>query len=420
MWFKKKKKTNGHDTKEEDSTAKEQIESSFLERLQVKFKYSKHRVIERKIRAFVIAAALLFSGMAMSVIEGHFKNLEKAKETTPYGTSISFSKTNAKLTYDKPMISKDFKTAYIPFSINDMGELSTNSNDYKLFIQAESGELTYSPTGQFVLFGETGRGAIILHSSMKIKNQPVRIYIRNDKNLSKEKRVSDVESTSKNALTQARNKYDILFFTVNPNANDIPISEDLSTKEINVTTLYKTLFANNEVTAIKDAIKEDVEEIEHQKQRVEELRERLKRNGYSVPNNPQTLNDNWKPKNALSIDIDSNLEQGFIKDEVKVKEELSDVAQDNVTSDTEVFDQALKRDDGTLSSDTVNSGDVSNGNSASEMWSELQKTWGTIEKTKKDIYVNQAKKLYNVQRDVDRQNSISSISDADRFSILGK
>lgn len=428
--FRKKNQSSSKETDEKNKPTdiKTDEKQSFFKRMSLKFQTSsthfRHRKIERLIRTFFIAIAIFVFGGAYSIYHGTVVQKEKLQAITPIGSSVSFSKTGATLTTTKPYISADEKTAFVPFTFSSMEDLTTDAERYYTLIGSTQNILGYSPLVQFILFGETGRGSFIIHGKPKVTSEVIQLYLRNDKLLISEK---DSEASSLDGslagLNEAAKLYDLIYLVVNPAAKNVTREKKLNTMKVDAEVLYATLFANEDVKEIQETIKSSRKAIEVLNVRILEYEERLTRDGYTIPKHPPYLAADWKPKDALDIDLDGTLEKGLIRSEVETEKLITpedielETQDEDLSEDYFTLDETVKRDDGTLASEEVNivEGQVS----PQETWETLITMYEEVHSLKSTIYENEAMNLYKIQKSVERQSKTISISTGDRFSIMG-
>lgn len=264
--------------------------------------FDRHRVIERRIFYFGLALAVLATGAGVAYFHSQAAARKEAQTLTTTGTQVSFSQTTtAQLTLHATVLNADRTTAYIPVSFNDMTSLSTKANNYQLFISSTSGALSYRPTGLFTMFGDTGRAVIVIHNAAGIMNQPVTLYIRNDKKLSADDANTSMGSlNSDDGFSQAQAKYDILRFKVNPGAAGIKRDKTLS-GPVSPKDLYKHLYGDHDIKVVEKANRTLESQIKIDMAKASEYRHRLTTEGFKVPDDPAWMKSDWRPYDAVSL-----------------------------------------------------------------------------------------------------------------------
>ncbi|GEK33072.1 hypothetical protein [Kurthia sibirica] len=417
-----KKSALGNKKNQKKTVFEEQ--NNWKEKLLIKFKRQKsnfrHRKMERLIRTYLVAIGIFVIGGSYSVYHGVQVQNEKLQAISPIGSSVSFSKTGASLTTTKPYISENEKTAFIPFEVSSMENLTTDAELYYTFIGSTGDKISYAPNLQLVLFGETGRGAFVINGSPKINSEAVQLYLRNDKLLVNE---SDLQAKnldgSRAGLNEAAKMYDLIYVVANPAAKNVTRSKLLNDSNISPEILYSTLFANDDVKKIQEVIKSNRSKIKTLEEKIAEYENRLKIAGYKIPEHPSYMGDDWKPMNAPNVNLDGNLLTGLINKSDKIKpSEESESEFTNEFGSTERIQDTLERDDGSLASDDINQ--IEGKTNAQDTWENTKRMYEEVNTLKRDNYINQANKLLKNQRSVERQNKTSSLSTGDRFSIMGQ
>lgn len=400
---------------------------SFLTRLTSKFKRGKsnfrHRKMERLIRTFLIAISVFVLGGAYSIYHGSEVQKKKLQAITPVGATVSFSKTGATLTTTKPYISSDLKTAFVPFELSSMEDLTTDAERYYTIIGSTKEAIGYSPNVQLVLFGETGRGSFIIHGKPRVESESVQLYLRNDKLLVNDEAIEGSSLDGSQAgLNDAAKIYDLIFLVSNPAAKNVTRDKALNPTTVDPEVLYATLFANDDVKIIQERIKSLEKEVEVTKVRVSEYEDRLKRDGYKIPEQPVYMKKDWKPKTAPDVDLNGTLAKGLILNEMETEKVLTpedielETQDENISSDYDSFEERLTRDDGTFSDDEVNL--VEGQSSPQENWTNLTSMYSEVYDLKNKIYVDEGMNLYKTQKAVERLNDTTSLSSGERFSVM--
>lgn len=464
------------DTQETDESLQKKGK---FEAIKASISKGRHRKMEHLSRNFIIATSIFVLGGAYSVYHGNVLLEQKQESVTSAGSKVKFSKTTAQMTLGSAYTTSDKATTFVPVTFSDMSALSTNAEDYYILVSRGSNAFSYSPNVQLVLFGETGRAAFIVNGSPRIANEAFQVVLRNDKLLVDKDTEGKGFSNNMKGFGDAAKLYDMLTFTINPGADSVRKTKELTSDNIAADDLYRVLFGNDDVDVIKEDIKKSRKNIELAEKKIKEYRERLDRNGYELPEEPAYMAKNWKPENAISIDVDGSLKDGYMTEDSDaiVDDDGVDIGAGSLThssvirttasSDSsdkdglqgstdrqendyegldsvddsasyspenpgqegvtptlngDVFDlpSELIRDDGTSSEDDINKVATAGGETASEIWKMTTRLYQNILKEKQTIYVDDAMKLTQIQRELDRQSRITSISSGERFRSLSE
>lgn len=407
-------------------------------------RFDKHRRLERRIVYTGAAFFVLILGVGWSHHHKVHEDYLQSQKLTTFNSAVSFSQTSSvTMTLQKLHISKDGKTAFVPFTFSNLDSISANANNYYVIVLPASGKLQYYPSGQLIFFGTSGRGVIELHNEGGFQSQPLKVLIRNDKNLSGSDNDanSDISDSSNSVIAAVEAKYDMLDFTINPGGSDAQKSKVDVNSSNNPTELYNALFASQDIDKINQANKSNEKQIAHDKALITEYRQRLTTMGFKVPDDPKWMNDNWKPYDYIQDDgVPYNL-RGKRTAEQALQSAIDGTSLVNNNNDSSTdpdavsFPGVLKRADGTTTDDystanapvggngTTNSGtgaDSINGNSDSPatLWANLQSTWQDVKTAKRNIYSTNAATLFQIKAFGLQQQQLASIGSKKHFKVV--
>lgn len=355
-----------------------------------RFYLDSHHTVERRSVLVIIASFLLAVGALWALIGGHMRQVAESNRVTTADTSVGFSKTNVDLTLSTLYRSKDGKTIYIPFSFSDLSQVSTNANNYTVAVLDVNGKAMTAPSGKMTIFGTTTGAVIALKSSSVYSTGPVRIIIRNDKNLNDPDDISSNTSTS-DGLSKLSKKYDIASFVVNPGAQGMKTSPIVK-PAIDPSATYALLFGNKLLKENQKAIDKDDKKLQALYNRESEYRHRLTSVGFKVPDMPDYASKSYIPKSS------------------------------DTSSVNEVFDD-IKNDKGQTTAEVSASQDSSDGDSSASStspaddWSQLTQIWGDILDTKIDKYVTLEGQRSQLKTSIESQDSVASTAKSSKFSI---
>ena len=386
--------------------------------------FGKHSKFERQSVNFIICFFVLIVSAAMCYYHDYNVKKERALTINASGTKVSFSLNHTDLTLEKIHWSSDKREAYIPFTLDSLKGLSTNPNDYKIFVRAAYGAMSYKPTGHLILFGSTGRGAIMIKSAKTIPNEVLTIYIENlakfhdATTINQQADLSAVKGDK--GFEDYFSKHDMLLFTVSPGARDIAKQKRITASLDNPVKLYTQLFGNYDVARVEKQIKHDQKEIKLYQETANKLKANLENSGYTIPVKPKWLADDWKPIDYV------NPKTGRYQNGHKFSED------DNIEDpDQLIYPSSLVNKDGTSTDNTdTNEANVVSGSSsitvsdgasqASQWWTSLQTAWDTIRDAKRDWMVNQNINLYKLKYIKLQQARSAKVSKASAFNVIGK
>lgn len=396
-------------------------------------KLNRHHKIQRWLLYYVLAISLLFAGIIISVNHSNKIHIIQSETLSSYNNdNIKFSKSDVSMRLHKIQITDSKKTAFIPFRFSSMDNISTNSNNYSIFIYPiVRGDLKYRAQGQLILFGDTGRGVLVIHSSTKIANQRINVVIENKKNMDTDKledQSAEISQDAAQGIDKIQKKFDALTFKINPAARNTKVVKNLSDGSNTVINLYKYFFADPEIKKIHLKQEKDKKKIKIQENKAHDLAFRLKSRGYRVPDEPVFMKDNWRPFDAT--DEKGNLLNTTPANLLRIKRMKNpDYSQAQNDPDTPNYPSILTNEDGSTTDDSLNNNynnnDSDNDNdsdnkkySDSETWQNLQSTWDEVHSLKRDLYVKKVNKIVLINKNTNYQNNEASIGSIKHFKGL--
>lgn len=427
-----------HDDKADDALRDnvQEKSSSAIKTFYETLRFNRHKKLERRIVYTGAALFVLLLGMGVSWHHKSYVEYLESQRLTTYNTDVSFSKSSSvSMQLSDLKLSKDKKTVFIPFTFSNLDSISSDANNYYVIVLPTNGALQYYPSGQFILFGTSGRGVITLHNETGFPNQPLRILIRNDKNLgmSDDDANSDIDDSSNTLIAALESKYDMLDFTVNPGATHRKKNSSVDVDSSNTPTqLYDALFGTVDNKIIDGYDKDARKAISTDIKQAAEYRQRLETEGFKVPNDPAWMSDTWKPYDWVQDDgVPYNMRNKLTADAQKQKAldgTLNQASNSDLGPDAVTFPGSLKRADGSTTDDSAagagaeagTGGDTTiNGSSIapSTTWSNLQNVWNDVLTQKRTIYVVDAMTRYRIKVFGDQQKQLASVGSKSHFNV---
>lgn len=399
--------------------------------------------------SFIMAGAsvLLMAGGAFYShrVMKHNEYLAQITETI-FDTSLQMSKSGVGVTVNKPLMSDDGYTTYIPIVFENITSLPSDANDYSVYIIGSDGSMSYKATGQLIMYSTTGNAVLKISSPTKIENEVVGIMLRSDKDvksvtdddlLDSEEKLSDSSASNESGMTAFLEKYDSVYFSVNLAGKSIKRDKRLN-GETDIEYLYAKFYTDKIVSNVKTEIEKEKKRLEKYYVQAAELISILQRDGYTVPDTPAVATPDGMPSVVYPVDLNSDVSTGFVdQDNIQI---MIDIINSNRASSTsgsfdsstasEVSDSYmdglgdlpdhLVKNDGTNSGDVINRRSSSDGSrTASEVWMALTSLWETIYDAKVNIYQKQALKLYEIQLDYEDTLSSVTVGSSEKFKQLG-
>lgn len=408
--------------------------------LHSRLKVGAHKGIEVYTVALISCAVLFLGCYATSAIQGYGYETKQAELTTPIGNSsdaqgLAFSKdTNASVTLQPLVRTKDNHVCYVPFSISNMNKLSNEANDYRLYI---------TPTIRFhsiqkfkaslIMFGSTGNAVIKLESSEPIEANTVQVALISNKNLKAGEETSEDNDVNNNdggsnTMQKLESKYNMLTFTTNPgakkNVRSTRLPDGATWKQV-----YNACFADAQRSTYEKDIAHQKSLISQYKKTANNFRGRLEQLGYDVPANPDFWNDSWRPYNTVNVNT------GMMKNGVQATAALANNSNEQAGNEQDSPDakqlnslptylnnkrlgkNAMQTADAQIQAGNANNGNNNNnaqGQAANNsdpltMWNTLKGQWQNILECKQQIYVYDNYGLYKINNAV-KQDALSGVS----------
>lgn len=428
------RRKTSHDDKADDAlrdNVKEQS-STAVKKFYDTLRFNKHKKLERRIVYTGAALFVLLLGMGVSWHHKSYVEYLQAQRLTTYDTDVAFSKSSGvSMQLSNLKLSKDGKTVFIPFTFSNLDSISSDANNYSIIVLPTDGNLKYYPSGQFILFGTSGRGVITLHNETGFPSEPLRILIRNDKDLgmSDSDANGDIDDSSDSLIQALETKYDMLDFTINPGAVNKKKHPVVDVDSSNTPTqLYDVLFGAEDNKIIDKNDSDARKAISNDIKQAGEYRQRLQTEGFKVPNDPAWIADNWKPYDWVQDDgVPYNMRTKLTADQQKQRAldgTLQTPSGSDSGPDAVNFPGALKRSDGSTTDDGAAGAGVSGGNgingssiAPSTTWSNLQNVWNDVLSQKRTIYTVDAMSRYQIKVFGDQQKQLASVGSKNHFTV---
>lgn len=383
--------------------------------------FDSHHGIERQTLYICGALTLLTSSFVVSQLHYNHVRYVMLEKVDQAGATSSFSKTNnVVLTLGKTRLSLDRHTAFIPITFSSTDNVGIKAKNYKFYIAASDGKpMDYRVTGHFIMYGSVGRSILVLHSPTTIKNQPLVLFIVNQKKVpTVNSDEEDQEMEQQDANATDFGKFDVAPFKINPGATDVKKHKRIQSSYTQVEDLYEQIFGSKDVHQIRKGIDADNRQIKHNKQAAAALVERLKSEGYEVPKTPDWVHDNWRPHDAINLETgktrnghnaltyqpqsDENSTDQFptsLKNKDGSTTDDYDNQQNNADADSSTSSNSSSSDNQTSNGSSTGANTVGGTQTdPAKQWSDLQTAWANIKQLKQDIYVTKYQSLYRIRR----------------------
>lgn len=367
---------------------------AFLEKFETfknNFYLDVHHTADRRGVLVIVALSAMLIGGAWTSIGGHYRVIAKNNEITTETTELSFSKSNVGLTLGKAVKSSAGSDIYIPLNFSDLSQMSTNAKNYLVAVKDVNGNVLNHVTGKIVIFGETGHAVLHLKNTGKFGQGPVRVIIRNDKDLTDDSSLDSVNVQK--GVEELSKKYDLTSFVINPGANKVKTLEGASDSS-SASTLYKVLFGNKDLKKNTKEEKQADEKLASLYNREQEYRTRLEGAGFDVPAIPDKAKRDYRPGPNETNDINTN-----IPTDIKNKD-------GKTTSEVSSYDDNSANNDGPT------------GTTPADNWQALTGIWSAILDAKTNRYVTLTAARDRIHQTIDNQDKVATSTPSHKFRVL--
>lgn len=357
-------------------------------RLKNKFYLDEHHTADRRGVLILVSVSFLLIGGLWATIGGHYRQIAQDNKVTALSTDVNFSKTSVNLTLHSVLSSTDRKTVYVPFTFSDISSISTNANNYTVAVADSTGKVVKNATGQLTIFGTTTNAVIRISSAEPFGAGPLRVIIRNDKNLNNPDDMSGDNSSTSDGVAALQKKFDIATFVINPGADGLKKSSKVSVSD-KPRDMYTLLYGQKALDKNQKAMDKDDANLTTLYNRETEYRTRLTEAGFDVPTIPK-----FAAKSYIPTSSDTTISSDGVPTDIKNK-------QGQTTAE--------------YSSSTASSSDSGNGSSPADEWSSLTDTWTSILNTKIDRYVTLAAQRKTLEASITAQDTVASSAKPSKF-----
>lgn len=378
--------------------------------------FDRHHGIERYTIGLALAVSLLTGGFVVSQVNFHHLQYEELMKVDGAGSTTNFSKTKGVvLTLGRMRLSSNRKTAYVPITFSSTDSVGIKAKDYRFYVTDSSKKpMKYKVRGNFIMYGTTGRGVLVLQSPTRIVNEPLVLFIINQKHVQTIDENNE-DNTMANASGDQFNfgRFDVAPFKINPGAIEVQQHRRVDTDPTDLIAVYEQMFGSGDISKIQKRIESDKKTIRKNEEAAAALRERLEDAGYEVPKNPDCMKNSWRPSDMINLKTGRTMDGKHSALSYNPEGDVTNLDPGNK------YPKTLKNKDGSTMDDATrqsqsesdDSSSVSNANASSnannqiggtatdpiQQWQQLQQTWQNVFAAKRDIYVTRYQQLYSVR-----------------------
>lgn len=251
----------------------------------------------KRMETFAVSFGILLFGILVVTVVSFGMFIQQQNNTLSskaiYTTDFSTSKTNISGTVVGVYASEDRTKAFILMKFDDVKSISTNANNYQVFMTGINGQrrretLKSSPAGSVYVFGNSGYMGIYLVNNEGFPTQILDIVVRANAELVKK---SD-NASNEYANDESFSNYDQFRIYANPGATDATVLKCLSNGDAPaVKDLYNEAVVTNQEAAIRKDLYADLDDMITAQANIKEYTDRLTtQDGVQVPTQPDAIN----------------------------------------------------------------------------------------------------------------------------------
>lgn len=276
---------NSNNKKGRDPAVDDGEESNFtkkLMKLRDNLKLGSHHKMER----FTIMLGTTLGFLLIFAVISFFSHRSIVQETAGtqalFTDEFVFSLSGQTVTVEGVYGDENNTDVMALIKMNDSTSMSSNAENYEVFVTGLDDSISYEPDVSFSLFGSTGYGIVRLQTDEPMPAEILDITIRANSTLAS----SSVATLDEEELDGSFEEYDQGRLHINPGAEGVERIEGLAVGEDDPVKLYVGLVANNLDVELHERLDDEIAKIENQINRGQEYTNRLTAAGYKVPAQP--------------------------------------------------------------------------------------------------------------------------------------
>jgi hypothetical protein len=310
-----------------------------------RLKFFKHSGIERFGITFVAVIAI-FIGLFVAMSHMRNKDIAKAIKYEPiYLSDFKLSKSGTEGKVLGVYTNSEKTKSLVILKLNDTGLISTNAEDYKLFLTPAKAvgnvRKKFNAGASFFTFGDTGYMGILFTSATGFNNELAQIIIRNQSKLLD---VDDEKSKQSMSENESFKYFDQGVFYINMGAINTPVLKLLDSDELNLQDVYSNVVLKARDSDVRAVLDTTIQSMVDTRKVIEEYHDRLTRfsaNGLTVVDTPipTFITDDNFSKLDNSDDPNANLAKNYGVNDTESSTEASTANLEETTADTKLADE---------------------------------------------------------------------------------
>lgn len=290
------KKNKSVDEQQEQAAVDKQAEKDIAEatndedkkkykrrRLMSKFKLDRHHKMERFMVTFLITITVIFSVGGYGIYDSIATSRQSRQTNSIIMESSKFSLSGVELKVGSFIGNPDKTRVMIPLQASNMQDLSTNAENYQVFV-GNGRNISEVPDVKLHVFGSSGLLALEVSSSQPLYNEALSVIIRNNYELASHAELAEDAAVPDDSFRDN----DQLLLRVNPGARDVQASNKMN-ETLTVNDMYYLLEGYEKENEILQSIDALLVEMQDDLLRNEEYMNRIEELGYEAPEAPHFI-----------------------------------------------------------------------------------------------------------------------------------
>lgn len=243
-------------------------------------------------------------------------------ETTLYSTEFAFSVSGTNGSIEDVYSNEDHTRAFVLMKFNDIAKISTNAEDYEVYItpyDTQGNDLTTPNFSvSWYMFATSGYAGLYFTDTSGIDSQILKVTIRNNNVLSEDGEATEDDTTAEDYGGDASFlEYDQAQFYVNVGGRDSNYIDVLNESNITAKTLYDATILPSLEQSAEDDLIADLDTMISQKKLMTEYTNRVTTDGVIIPTIPSIVDGDTVEKNdddSYTVNFATNCKGAYLFD----------------------------------------------------------------------------------------------------------
>lgn len=317
-------------------------ESTFMQKFEdfkYRFKLGSHHKMERFTVTLGVSVLCLLLCTGVSFTKNRIETASLVDSQSVFTEDFTFSLSGESGHVLDVYGNADGNKRLVLFQFDHINNLSTDADNYYVFVTGQSKSLKISPDTYLSFFGATGYGFLYIDADEPLDNEIWDIVLRSNRSLDAIEVIENTEDVEDASFAE----FDQAQFYVNLGANGVTILDDFDFNMDDPCDLYIELIANAEDEALHEEVMSLMSEMSTLLTKKTEYEERILSYNYELPEEPLVMRNDYIDDNgvlqsqtnvALAYDFDyvyGTISEGYLNQVIGNMNEYSEY----MTSHTE-------------------------------------------------------------------------------------